>query len=101
MLFYDGDNVFCENITHNLSNMADAAGVYECLWRPKENNFKVAGDIIKPLEEGLTDLVLNKAKYTEHNSSNGWGVYEDFVRFVVDVLAACKEHEYADIGVCK
>ena len=26
-----------KNITHNLTEMADKAGIYKCLWRPDEN----------------------------------------------------------------
>jgi len=48
--------VLDKNITHNLNTMADKAGIYNCLWRPDENNFKYAKDIIPILEKGSQDL---------------------------------------------
>lgn len=31
--------VFDINITHNLTGMADAAGIYNALWRSRENGY--------------------------------------------------------------
>lgn len=32
-LTQDGKEVFHLNITHNLGQMADVAGIYKCLWQ--------------------------------------------------------------------
>ena len=45
--------LFDANITHNLADMADAAGIYKYLWRPEEIGAKCAGDIIEAVEKGL------------------------------------------------
>jgi hypothetical protein len=37
-------------IPHNLTPMADAAGVYEALWRPDERGWTTAKDITPILE---------------------------------------------------
>ena len=34
------------NITHNLSRMAQDAGIYHYLWRPEEMNITQAGQLI-------------------------------------------------------
>lgn len=33
----NGETLYSRNITHNLGRMAQAAGIYECLWRPEEH----------------------------------------------------------------
>lgn len=93
--------VFDANITHNLNTMAEAAGIYKCLWRPDENCISKAHQMIEPLSAGLADMLANPAKYKKFNSPNGWGVYEDFVAFVKNVLNACIENPNADIEVSR
>ncbi len=83
--------VFSANITHNLGEMAEAAGIYKALWRPEELGVETAGELIPILEEGLAKLKANPVEYEKYNAENGWGLYEHFVPFVAEVLAACKE----------
>lgn len=85
------------NITHNLNNMAKAAGLYEVLWRPEEIGISTASQIIAPLEKGISELVANPDKYRAFNPSNGYGSYEDFVRFCRSVLDNCRKHPDAVI----
>lgn len=92
-------NVFSRNITHNLSRMADAAGIYFALWRPEEKDWKLAKDIIPILEDGLKKLKDNPSEYEKFNSENGWGLYIHFVPFVEDVLEKCREYPNAKISV--
>jgi hypothetical protein len=56
--------------------MADAAGVYEALWRPDEHGWEFAKDITATLERGLSRLKADKALYETFNPENGWGSYE-------------------------
>ena len=93
--------VFSRNITHNLGRMADAAGIYEVLWRPDENGITKAQQCIEPLSVGLLELVRNRAKYEVYNSPNGWGLYEHFVPFVTAVLTACCDYPDAEISVSR
>jgi hypothetical protein len=91
--------VFDRNITHNLGKMADAAGIYEALWLPDEHGYTKAEQIIIPLREGLKLLETDPKRFKKFNSPNGWGMYEHFVPFVKEVLAACEEYPDADIRV--
>jgi len=95
-IYYEEDKnkieVFSENITHNLTKMADKAGIYECLWTPEENKFKKAKDIIPKLEKGLKDLKARPDYYKMWDASNGWGLWEHFVPFVESILDACKKY---------
>ena len=113
--FYDA------NITHNLGEMAKEAGIYEALWRPHrlredydiaEDNYEaehefednvviLASEIIPVLEKGLNDLKARPEYFEKFNSSNGWGMYENFVPFVEKYLNACKEYPNAIVEVSR
>ncbi len=91
-------DVFSANITHNLVNMAQEAGVYDALWRPERIGERVqAHQIIPILEAGLADLKARPKHFEQFNASNGWGLYEHFVPFVEECLAACKAHPEAQV----
>lgn len=93
--------LFDGNITHNLTKMASAAGIYTALWHPykltEDETFPTAGELIVSLENGLKKLKENPDYYSEFNSPNGWGMYENFVPFVESVLTACKQHPKATV----
>lgn len=88
---YDG------NITHNLGKMADAAGIYQHLWRPEELGITQAKGLIEPLTEGLALLRADPDRFKSHNPPNGWGDYDGLVRFVSEYLAACTEYPEATV----
>lgn len=89
---YDTEPLYECNITHNLCKMAYEAGIYEALWHPEKINAKYAKDIIKIVEKGLNDLKSRPKYFQQFNSSNGWGMYENFVLFVENLLEALKEY---------
>lgn len=93
--------VFEYNITHNLGKMAEAAGIYQHLWRPEELGIKTAGELIKPLADGLVKLDNAPEYFRQFNPGNGWGCYEDLVKFVVKYLNACLLHPDAEIYVSR
>lgn len=90
-------SVYENNMTHNLNKMADAAGIYEALWRPGEIGITKASQLIEPLTAGLERLRADPEKFKAYNPSNGWGTYEGLVDFVTSYLAACKEYPDADV----
>ena len=93
------EEVFESNITHNLSKMANLAGIYDALWNPIENQMTLAEDIIEPLTEGLKKLKDKPEFYKELNPENGWGNYELFIKFIEEYLNACIKYPKAIIGV--
>jgi hypothetical protein len=95
------ETLFDRNITHNLANMADACGVYKCLWRPDENDIKTASQLIEPLENALKMILSDVGKFIKYNATNGWGTVEGFVMFLEDCLSAAKEYPLALITVCR
>lgn len=87
-----GDSfLWSSNITHNLNEMATAAGIYLELWRPDQIGIERAKELIKPLEQGLFLLTADPNYYKQFNASNGWGKYENFVKFVSEYLEKCRE----------
>jgi hypothetical protein len=90
-------SVYSANITHNLGKMAQEAGIYEYLWRPEEVNIWYAGELVEPLAKGLALLVSDPERFKKFNSPNGWGMYEHFVPFVSNYLAACVAHPDATV----
>lgn len=101
LLDRDGQEVYEGNITHNLNKMADAAGIYQHLWRPDEIGIDFAALLIVPLSRGLEKLKADPEHYKTFDSPNGWGLYIHFVPFVERYLAACIEHSDARISVSR
>ena len=93
--------VFEANITHNLCEMAEAAGIYKHLWRPDEIGITKAGELISHLEEGLDYLENNPDYCKTFNPENGWGSYESLVTFVKEYLASCKANPDAEIEISR
>ncbi len=91
------ENVFDSGITHNLSSMADACGLYDILWDPDRINIINAQGAIGILEKGLNELESNPEKYRLLNPTNGWGVYEDLVSFTKEFLFSCRKNPNAII----
>lgn len=111
---YDNEDkvLYDSNITHNLGEMADKAGIYEALWRPhrlkkgynipednhkaesefEDNSVTYAKEIIPIIEKGLLDMVLRPAYYKQFDSPNGWGTYKHFVPFISEYLEALKHN---------
>jgi hypothetical protein len=92
-----GDEVFWQNITHNLTKMADEAGIYKVLWRPSENSILTAKQLIEPLGRAITMMKDNPARFEKHNPANGWGSYQAFVPWLEKLLEACEKNPDARV----
>jgi hypothetical protein len=114
----ENEELFWANITHNLGKMADAAGIYEALWRPyrlhkdykhfdiddEEYNFEdsvtiYAKDIIDIVETGLRKMKDDPDYFIKFNSPNGWGSYENFVPWIERYLEALKKYPESKVIV--
>lgn len=95
------EEVFSANITHNLTTMANKAGIYEHLWRPEEIGITKASQLIEPLTLGLEKIKKRRKYFEKFNPSNGWGSYEGFVPWIEEYLEACKEYPEAIIRVSR
>lgn len=97
----DEIEVFSSNITHNLGPMAEEAGIYKHLWRPEEIGVTKASQLIEPLRVGLETMKANPPRFEKHNSSNGWGLYKNFVPWVEEYLTACQAHPDSNVFACR
>jgi hypothetical protein len=97
----DDSELYSANITHNLGEMAEKAGIYQALWRPEEINAIQAKDIINIVEKGLQELIMKPSYYKQFDSPNGWGVYEHFVPFVAKYLEALKQYPNSYIYISR
>ncbi|MEY2873482.1 MAG: hypothetical protein RLZZ373_853 [Pseudomonadota bacterium] len=89
------------NITHNLTTMANAAGLYLALWRPDEIEVTTAEQLIPILRSGLKQLIDVPDRFKALNPPNGWGDYDGFVRVVREYLAACEANPDATVSACR
>lgn len=92
---------YSANITHNLNEMAEAAGIYKHLWRPEEIGITHAAQLIAPLKAGIARMKESPEQMKAHNPENGWGSYQDFLPWLEDYLAACEAHPEAEVSVSR
>lgn len=95
------DEVYSDNITHNLNIMAREAGIYKHLWRPDEIGVTQAEQLIEPLMAGLNTLRSDPDKFKAFNPDNGWGDYDGLCSFVEGYLVACQLHPAATVEVSR
>jgi hypothetical protein len=90
--------VYDTNYTHNCANMAEEAGLYDCVWRPEEcEGITVAGDLIEPLRNGIKLMEDEPERFIALNPENGWGSYDTFLPWLRKYLVACVENPKAKI----
>ena len=91
------EHVASFNITHNLGPMAQAAGIYGCLWHPEEQEppITIAGQCVPLLRVGLAAMKADPKRLKPMSALNGWGTYEDFVPWIERVLASCEANPEA------
>jgi hypothetical protein len=97
----DTDELYSANITHNLNRMAGEAGIYEILWRPDEVGIERAGQIVETLRKGIDLMKSDPPRFEQHNPSNGWGSYKDFIPWLEKYLSACEENPDAIVKVSR
>lgn len=88
-------------ITHNLGEMAGAAGLYGYLWHPEHYGITTAQQLIVPLRDGLTALRARPDYYAALSPTNGWGTYHGLLSSVRHLLAACEAHPEARVEVSR
>lgn len=95
--------VFGCNITHNLSPLAEAVGLYQPLWRPEELGITRAEQVIDLLERGLRRLrdASRREEFRGLEPENGWGSLQNLVDFTECYLVACRDNPDALIQVSR
>jgi hypothetical protein len=97
-----GDCLFAQNITHNLNEMADVAGIYKVLWRPDELfDEPRARDIVDALQQGYDKLKADPERFIPFEPENKWGTYWSFLPWLERYITACREHPDAVVLVSR
>lgn len=97
-----GENsVYERNITNNLINMGNAAGIGDAIWSPEDIKATKAKHIIDLLQDGLDKMIGRPEHFSKFNAANGFGTYEGMVNFVHEYLKACKDNPEAFIKVSR
>lgn len=89
------------NITHNLTEMAEAAGLYEAMWRPEDIKAGVVTgrDVLPLLEDGIAWLVAHKEEAEKLNPENGWGDYDCLLATARAYRDVCRQYPGGRISV--
>ena len=110
-----GEDVEIEShlrITHNLNTIVSELGLlvdlpyYEVIWIPDEmfglkNGEVPVGLVLKVLPDLIKNLLKFEDHLTEYLPSNGYGTFEDLIRFLCDYLKECYKHKNAYIFCCR
>ena len=86
------------NITHNMTELWYALGIYEILYNGQG---KYASDVYNQLHRALLRLEVDRAKWEAYDSPNGWGTYDGALRFLTIIVKACEEFPNARIDIDK
>lgn len=87
-----------KNITHNLGKMWKEAGVYDALYNSKG---KMAKEVLPTLENGLQEMIAEPERFKQFEASNGWGMYEDAVSWLSDLIVQFKQYPEGIIDIWK
>jgi hypothetical protein len=91
--------VFEANCTHNITKMAELAGIYKPLWHPEDAGINKASDLVEPIHRALTLLRAEPERFVALNPENKWGSYDTFVPWLEKLLTACLEFPDASVRV--
>ena len=92
-----GAELFSANITHNLGEMADQAGIYAALWRPATVGITKAGQLVEPMLSGIGKMVADRTRFEAFNATNSWGRWSQFVPWCQEYLRACQTYPEANV----
>jgi hypothetical protein len=96
-----GKELYWANITHNLGQMAQTAGLYDVVWYPDQNGITTAEQLIPILDSGIKLMEATPSRFQKLSSKNGWGMYEHFLPWLRRYLTACQEHPKARVRVSR
>jgi len=85
-----------QNITHNLGRMAEELRIYTILWghKPVAN----ASKLIEPLTQAIERMKADPDKYRQFDASNGWGTYDDFLPWLIELRNNCENYPDASVS---
>jgi hypothetical protein len=97
-LYHKNKTLYTACVTHSPCKIAKEAGIYECLWRPREHGIIRAKQIIEPLSTGLALLIAQKERFEGFNPLNRDGSLETFIPWCEKYLQACRTYPDARVA---
>lgn len=93
---YETNNLFDENITHNLGKMADNVPcnegkntLYHLLWRPDDHGFNIVTEQYRLyVAECFAYMLTHRTELMQYNPKNGWGTFEGLYNFTLKLAEA-------------
>ena len=99
-LVHDGETVWEGNITHNLAEMADRAGMYSAMWRPDELSYTPRG-ALEDVRAGINLMLGDRKRFERLNPTNGWGNFDTLLEFACEYARALSRWPYATVKVSR
>lgn len=110
-----GEDVEIESylqITHNLNGVVSELGLlvglpyYEVIWRPDglfglKNGEAPVTSVLNVLPHLIKDLLEFEGALTDYLPSNGYGTFEDLIRFLCDYLKECYRNKDSFVYCCR
>jgi len=90
--------LFSKNITHNVSPMWRKTEIFDELY---ESHGKQPKEIVYKLEQGLLMMQIHSEDFKLLNPKNGWGSYENAIKFLSEVIEACKLYPEAKVRISR
>lgn len=99
---YNESDRWHANITHNLGNMASHVPIkiglldtdlYIVLWRPEKIGIKTINNLLPLLVKGIYYMIDHRIELEQYNAPNGWGTYNDFMKFLLNLKQACEDND--------
>ena len=87
-----------QNITHNLTPLWRALGVYDALY---ESHGKHASDYLPALRAGLAMFEADFDSFIIYDSPNGWGLARHALPWLREWVERCEKHPDARIWVSR
>jgi hypothetical protein len=84
------------SITHNLTEMAEACGLYSLMWEAEGKEVK---DLVLPLKQAIKELKNNPEKYKKYNPKNGWGDYEGLLKVAMEFYKECFRNRNKNVTI--
>lgn len=79
--------------SHNVAEIAKAAGIHSQLWRGENHpEIQRCCHLVEPLDKAIVFIIKNRTDLLHLNPENGWGSVDSFLQFLVDLRASCQLH---------
>lgn len=87
-----GVALYESNFTHNAADMARSAKLYTTLWHQKGMKAHL---VAKRISSGIALMLDDPARFKAVEPANGWGTYDQFLEWLIELRTACNTHPHS------